>query len=361
MRVSGVVSVLVLGLALSAPAVGADVVRTVQAELSGADLAHFSIENLAGTMRVSAAPGDRVTVVATIHAESQALADAVVLARVGGAGGEQVLRVRYPYDKVSTFRYREPSESGDWNFGDWSSPSSYEYDGHHVRIGRGRGTRLYADLEVRVPQGPLNAGFRNVAGLLEANGLHGQLRFEVASADLRLERLDGQITLDGSSGDIRARDIRGTWKSDFSSGDCQIDGFEGDMLALRTSSGDVALRSVKARRAQFESTSGDVRLVDADLVELSAEATSGDVSFGGQGANLKDVRIRTSSGNVTLRLPDGAAFDVDADQSSGDMDVRFGDGSSVSRDDKVVGYRRGSGGAHIRVRTSSGDLTISPG
>ena len=76
---------------------------------------------------------------------------------------------------------------------------------------------------------------------------------------------------------------------------------------------------------------------------------------------MKDVRIRTSSGDVSLRLPAGASFDVDADQSSGDMDVQFADGSSVEHGDRIVGYRRGSGGAHIRVRTSSGDLTVSPG
>jgi hypothetical protein len=54
-------------------------------------------------------------------------------------------------------------------------------------------------------------------------------------------------------------------------------------------------------------------------------------------------------------------FDVDADQSSGDMNVRFSDGTEVSHRDRVVGYHHGSGGAHIRVHTSSGDLTLSPG
>ncbi|HWZ86545.1 MAG TPA: DUF4097 family beta strand repeat-containing protein [Thermoanaerobaculia bacterium] len=361
MRISASASVLALGLALSVPASAEDVVRTVQTELSGQDLSHFSVENLAGTMRISAVAGDRVTVVATVHAESQALADAVRLERAGASGGGQALRVRYPYDKVSTFRYRAPSESDDWGFGGWASSSTYDYDGHRVRIGQGHGTRLYADLEIHVPQARLNATFRNLAGLVEAEGLLGQLRFEVSSADLRLARLDGQITLGGSSGDIRARDIKGTWTSDFSSGDCQIDGFEGDAFSMHTTSGDAVLRSVKARRAEFQSTSGDVRLIDADLEELSADATSGDIAFEAEGARLKDVRIRTSSGNVSLRLPAGAAFTVDADQSSGDMDVRFSGGSSVEHGDKIVGYRHGSGGARIRVRTSSGDVTVSPG
>lgn len=361
MRVSAMASVAALGLALSVPVLGEDVVRTVQAELNGRDLERFSVENLAGTLRVSSGSGNTVTVVATVHAETQALADAFRLERVEASSGRAALRVRYPYDKVSSFRYREPSESGEWNIGDWGSSSTYDYDGRRVRVSRGHGTRLYADLEVRVPEGRLNAAFLNLVGLVDAEGLKGELRFEVSSADLRLSRLDGQLTIKGSSGDIRASDIKGSWKSDFSSGDCQLDGFDGDLLSFHTSSGDVVLRNVKARRAEFESTSGDVRLSDADLEELSADATSGDVAFVAAGTRLRDVRIRTSSGDVSLRLPSGAAFDVDADQSSGDMDVRFSDGSSVEHDDKIVGYRRGSGGAHIRVRTSSGDLTVSPG
>ncbi len=361
MRVTGFPVVLgfALGFAAASSAAGEEAVRTIQAELPAQDLARFSVENLVGTMRISAGTGSSVTVVATVHAESQDLADAVRLERSGGSGGV-ALRVRYPYDKVSTFRYREPGNGEDYGFGNWASSSTYHYDGHQVRVSPGRGTRLYADLEVHVPAGRLNAGFRNLSGLVDAEGLQGELRFSVSSADLRLRRLDGTISLEGSSGDIRARDIKGSWTSDFSSGDCEITGFEGDALSLHTTSGDLALRSVHARRAEFQTTSGDVRLSNADLEELSVDATSGDVAFESSGKRLRDVRIRTSSGDVALRLPADAAFDVDADQSSGDMEVDgFPDGTSVRHRDSIVGYRHGSGGAHIRVRTSSGDLTLS--
>ena len=360
--------VLAAGLGLCLAAVcsaksGAETIRVVKAELGSQDLSRFAVENLVGTMRVSVGTGSTVEVTATIYAESQDLADAVSLERVSADGGADTLRVRYPYAKVSTFRYREPSDQSEWNgipFGNFSG-SSYDYDGHRVHVNPGRGTRLHADLEVRVPSGRLRADFRNLVGLVKAEGLQGQIHFGVASADLRLERLDGDIALEGSSGDVRARDIKGTWKSDFSSGDTQMDGFDGDLLSFQTSSGDVVLRTVRARRAEFESSSGDVRLVDADLEEVSAEATSGDVAVESTGARLKDVRVRTSSGDVSLRLPAGAAFDVDADQSSGDMVVGFSDGTAVRRHDTLVGYRHGSGGAHIRVRTSSGDFSISPG
>jgi hypothetical protein len=361
MRLSRLPFLLALGLAVVASASGEDVVRTVRAELSGQDLSRFSVENLAGTMRISTGTGDSVTVVATVHAESEALADAVRIERVAGKGGAATLRVRYPYDRVPTFRYEEPGSNTDGFFLGFVSASSHDYDGHHVRVSPGHGKKLYADLEVRVPTGRLQAAFRQLVGLLDARGLNGELRFEVESADLRLSQLDGDITLEGSSGDTRARDIKGTWKSRFSSGDLALDGFAGDALSLTTTSGDFVVKHVQARRAQLQATSGDAHVVDADVEEFVAEATSGDVALESSGERLKDVQIRTSSGDVSLQLPAGAAFDLEANQSSGDMEVRFSDGSMVNHHGKAARYHRGSGGAHIRVRTSSGDLTVSPG
>lgn len=349
-----------LGL-VAAFAPGEETVRTVRAELSGQDLSSFAVENLVGTMRISAGTGDKVTVVATVYAESSALADAVRIERVTGEAGAATLRVRYPYNKISTFRYREPGNDTDGFFLGFVSSSTYDYDGRNVRVSPGHGTRLHADLEIQVPPGRLRGSFRNLVGLVEAEGIQGRLHFGVESADLHLRRLEGEISLEGSSGDTRARDIKGVWKSDFSSGDCVLDGFEGEALALNTSSGDLVLKHVRARKVAIETSSGDARLSDADIEQFTAEATSGDISLQSAGSRLQEVRITTSSGDVSLRLPVDAAFEADASQSSGDMTVRFSDGTDVRHRDTLVGYRHGKGGARIHVRTSSGDLSISPG
>ncbi len=364
MRLLRLLSVSAFGIALvAAPARGsaAESVRTLRAELSGTEAANFAVENLVGAMHVSVGTGNAVTVVATVYAESEALANAVRLDRVTEEAGATTLRVRYPYEKVSTFQYRDPGNDVDGFLLGFISASTYDYDGRTVRVAPGRGKHLHADLEVQVPAGRIQGRFRNLVGLIEASGIQGRLRFGVESADLRLRRLDGEIEVSGSSGDVRARDIKGSWKSDFSSGDCVIDGFDGSALNLKASSGDFVLKHVRAARVALEASSGDARLVDADLEEFSAEATSGDVSFDAIGSRLRDVRIKTSSGDVTLRLPADAAFDVDAHQSSGDMRVSFEDGAAVRRRDSMVGYRHGNGGAHIRVTTTSGDLVISPG
>ena len=338
---------------------GEIVVKTIRAELPSGGAARYSIENLLGTMRIHEGDVGTVTAVATVYAETQALADAVRLEPIS-AGDSVGLRVRYPYDQVETFRYREP---GNHDAGFWqgaSSSSTYHYDGRSVRVNRGRGTQLYADIEVQVPRGETHGRFVNLVGLVEAEGLRGRLGFEVASADLRLARLEGTLELEGSSGDIRARDLKGTWKSDFSSGDCKLDGFDGETLELHANSGDFSVRSVKARKVVTETNSGDARFLDADVEEFTAEATSGDIELADTGSRLKTVDVSTNSGDVTLRLPHDASFEATARQSSGDMRVGFSDGTSVQKDEEVVGYRRGGGGARIRVRTSSGDFSLAP-
>jgi hypothetical protein len=351
--------ILCLGLALASPA-GADVERALRAELSGADLADFAVENLAGRMRISAAPGDRVVVIARVVGETADLAEAVKLERVPGEGSRATLRVRYPYDKVRTFEYVDPDHDKSWFFEELGSSSGYDYDGRRVRVSAGRGTRLWADLDVQVPVGRRRAFFRNLVGRIDADGLEGALGFAVGSADLRLRRLDGEVSVEGDSGDLQASGIKGRFRWDSASGDCRMDDFEGSELRFHAASGDLVARGIRARRVETDTSSGDVRFSSADMEEFQAESASGDIAVDVDGTRLASFRVTTSSGDVSLGLPPNAAFEAQADQSSGDMRVDFAGGMAVHDDEALVAYRHGTGGARIRVTTSSGDFTISP-
>ena len=350
---------LLLGIGLARLGSAAEVQRVLRAELTGDDMARFEIENLAGEMRISSGAGDKVAVVATVHAEDASLADAVRLERVAGEGRTATLRVRYPYDRVSRFRYHEPGRDDGWSFLERHNWSSFDYDGHSVKVSPGGGTPLWTDLEIQVPAARVDAVFRNLVGRIVAKGVSGNLHFGVESADLRLERLDGEIDIEGSSGDITARDIRGTWTSEFASGDCHLNGFDGARLVFHTASGDLVARDVRADRLETETASGDVTIT-GDVEEFAADSASGDVALWSEGARLKAVEVSTSSGDVSLGLPPDASFDAEADQSSGDMIVGFADGTSTHHDDALVAYRHGNGGARIRVTTSSGDFSIRP-
>jgi len=346
-------------LTVAPPARAAEVTRSLKAELTGGDTAAFAVENLAGTMRIEPGPDGVVSVEATVHADGDELARGMRLERVAGES-TPTIRVRYP-EGITSIRYRPPHDGDDYAFSlGIFDGSRYDYDGRRYRVSSGHGKRLWADLVVRVPAHLTRARFRDLAGLVDAQGFEGDVGFEVGSADLTLRRLGGDLTLSGSSGDTRASDIRGRWKSDFSSGDCVLDGFDGDALAFETSSGDIRVHGAKAGRVTVETSSGDASFRSADVEDFQARSSSGDLLLEQTTLRLKNVRIHTSSGDVRLRLPREASFQAEADQSSGDMSVAFRDGNSARRHHKLIGFQRGDGGARIVVETSSGDLTIAP-
>lgn len=336
-----------------------EVTKTIHTELPEVTAGGFAVENLAGHMLVTAGSGPAIVVVVTIHAESRALADAMRVEKIV-SGDVTTLRVAYPPD-LRTIRYPEPSEENSWPANLlFTSGGAYSYGGRTVRVSTNRGPIVFADLEVRVPARGSRARFLNLVGKLDAEGIEGHLRFEVSSADLRLERVGGDVDLHGESGDLRASDISGRFASDSSSGDIRMDGFRGESLSLRTSSGDGELSGVAADRVRVHTSSGDFQFLDADIGELDAESSSGNIELDERGSRLKRVTVEASSGDVEVRLPRDAAFDAQAEQRSGDMEVGFSDGAARRRGDEIAGYRRGNGGATIRVRTTSGNLRIDP-
>src|SRR5947209_79950 len=121
-----VVPFLALALAAGASAARAETTRNIRVELSADALGHFAVENLAGTTRVAPA---------TIHAETDALADSVKFEQVAGRMGVPTLRVRYPLDEESSLRYPGRSrESGFLGSIFGGNSSNTEYDGHKVKI-----------------------------------------------------------------------------------------------------------------------------------------------------------------------------------------------------------------------------------
>ena len=350
-------------LTLSAPIARAEATRTLHARIAGAANREFAVENLLGSMRVTAGAGDEVVVTATVHAESDELASAVRLEEVRGEHGIPTIRVRYPATRRA-LRYDDPEDRHDhdhWpRFLSFGNFDGTRYDGRTYRVSTHHGELLYADVEVRVPPRLAAATFRELVGRLEADGLQGRLAFRVNSADIRITRLRGEIDLAGSSGDTRASDISGSWRSDFSSGDCEITGLQGASATFKTSSGDVRARSIAADRVSVDTSSGDYTFQDADFREVETDASSGDLVIESLGKRLERMRVESSSGDIRLTLPEDASFRAEADQSSGEMRVDFSDGERGYRREELVTYRRGTGGADIRASTSSGDFTIVP-
>ena len=83
--------------------------------------AAFAVENLAGRMTVVAGDGDAVVAVATVRAESEALASAMRFEQVRDKDGLPTLRVIYPLDRERRIRYPEAGDDG----------ADSDHRGHH--------------------------------------------------------------------------------------------------------------------------------------------------------------------------------------------------------------------------------------
>ena len=126
-----------------------------------------------------------------------------------------------------------------------------------------------------------------------------------------------------------------------------------------STSGDITIGEVRLTALRCESMSGDigVRLADADLPEIHLRSTSGDIdaSFRSGGSAGK-VNASTMSGDVRLS---GNCEQMNVSTVSGDAEIRGDLGSvalnTVSGDAEIM---LTGASAHVSMRTTSGDLRL---
>jgi len=333
----------VLGLA---PALRAEVTKT--ARLTHDATRPFAVENLAGTMKVMPGSGSTAEVVATLHAESQGLLDAMSFELTTDEKGRPSLRVRYP---ATERRFRYPQGN---------SNTETKYDGRRVKVTRDQGALAYADLEVHLPRDVAEAWLRNGVGALTASGVSGHLKLDTASGDITVSDVAGDVLADTGSGNVKATGARGRFRCDTGSGDCAVSGFRGEDLNLDTGSGNLDVSDVETRRLRADTGSGDVRVSRTLAEDVAADTGSGSLNMELTGASLSRVKADTGSGDVRLHLPRDASFEVRADMGSGDLESGFADAQAIVNGREVVGYKRGDGRIKIEVDTGSGDVVVGP-
>lgn len=360
---TALVAVIALALAAAPPATAAEVTRTLKADLATPASGTWFVENLAGTMKVVPGTGTGVAVVATIHAESDAIAALVSIEQVAGKTGPGLM-IKYPVDSHTIYRYPRDGEGGSsgWlsMFGG-SNQSNLKYDGVRVTVSGKDGVLLFVDVEVQVPARSGSGAFRNHVGNISGKGIEGGFAFESGSGDVGLDKVTGTIGVDTGSGDVEVQDGGGTLSIDTGSGDILVEGFSGELIDCDVGSGDVTLRTGVARRVTIDTGSGDIVAKAMDVEAFDTDTGSGDVLLESDGARLATIRSDAGSGDVTLRLGANASFVVNADQGSGDLVNGFSDAQAIVRGREVIGYKRGDARIRIDVTTGSGDVTVEPG
>jgi DUF4097 and DUF4098 domain-containing protein YvlB len=399
--VLSIVGVVALALAVStATATDSAATRTIRGDLTAGSGEKVGVENLAGSMRIVAGGGSRIEVVATVHAESDRLAGTLKLVEATGQHGERILRVEYPLDEITSYRYPGGGSSeGGWLglFGG-NSNTSTKYAGRSVRVSSSRGTELWADIEIRVPSGAIDAYFRNVVGDITASDIDGDFLFDSGSGNVGLDRIRGKIRADTGSGNIEARELSGSFSGDTGSGDITLTGFIGESISCDTGSGDVEIREAEAESISGDTGSGSIsikeikaetltadtgsggisvrggmlRYVNADtgsgsisiiadgIEKFRADTGSGDVTLETDGRALRSVDVDTGSGDAELRMGSGVTFHAMAEQGSGKIRNGYEDARAIIHDREVVGYRRGDEQVRITFETGSGSLILEP-
>jgi hypothetical protein len=361
---TAVFAIIALALAATPGAVAADVTRSLKADLATTGSAEWFVENLAGTMKVVPGSGSGVVVVATVHAESDKLAGLIALEQVVGVKGGTGLRVNYPLDDHTKYRYPRGSDGKTSSWLGWvngGSTTTLKYDGTKVTVSDKDGVLLYVDLEVQVPARAGPGKLQNHVGGITVKDVEGTLNFESGSGDIDLDKVAGTIGVATGSGDVEANDGTGSLSIDTGSGDITVEGFSGEMIDCDVGSGDVTLRAGTARKVSIDTGSGDVEAYAMDIEEFDTDTGSGDVLLEAGGARLARITSDAGSGDVVLRLGSNASFQVHADQGSGDLVSRFSDAQPIVKGREVVGYRRGDGRIQIDVSTGSGDVVVEPG
>lgn len=395
-------AVLAVAAAGASPA-AADVTRSIRGELDAAPGERLGVENLAGTMRILPGGGGRIEVSGTVHAEDGRLADSLQIVEARGQEGQRILRVEYPLDEHSHYKYPVKGNGdgdGGWFglFGGGNHNTSTKYAGRRVKVSSSRGVTLYADLEIRVPSGDYDIYFRNVVGNLSAADVEGTLHFDSGSGRITLESLRGRISADTGSGTIEAQDIDGRFSGDTGSGDILLTGFSGESVTCDTGSGDVEIRDADAETISGDTGSGAIVLTEIRATSLSADTGSGSISVKGgelrvvnadtgsgaitivadgverfladtgsgdvtldtDGMSLQSVEVDTGSGDAEIRMGGSVSFYAIADQGSGTIRNGFRDARAIVRDKEVIGYRRGDERVRISFETGSGTLILEP-
>ena len=161
---------------------------------------------------------------------------------------------------------------------------------------------------------------------------------------ISVRRVTGKLDLDTDDGSIRVEEVAGA-------------------LVARTGDGDVIVQKMDGQ-AEIHTGDGVVGL-DGVLTGLKVETRDGAVEVTARPGSRIDTEwdVTTGDGDVRIEVPEGFGAEVDA--RTGDGRVRVDtitdapQGKQDEREDRetVIG-RLGGGGKPLRIRTSSGSITV---
>lgn len=161
-----------------------------------------------------------------------------------------------------------------------------------------------------------------------------------------------------SSGDMDSNNI--TAKTAYissSEGNVKLNGFNTDTFNYKNRSGDLKGYNIQTKSTTIDSSEGTVSIIGFSG-DLQSSNRSGDTDVEYSKFN-NNVNITSSEGQIKLRLPGDSKFNIDADTNEGKIECGFPINVSEVKDEEKLNGKIGDSTNQIKLRNSSGDISIN--
>ncbi|MGB6449303.1 MAG: DUF4097 family beta strand repeat-containing protein [Steroidobacteraceae bacterium] len=281
--------------------------RVLQQQVNADPAGEVDVSNVAGSIEVSAWDRPEVAVQADIDTDWQHL-------EVSSERGFTSVRV--------TGRHTTSFWGGFWGGFRWTTGAA------RLQVWVPRASKL----DVSAVSAEVTS--RGMLGVQHLHSVSGDITADVTGADTEVKTVSGEIRLrsNGQPGSLELGTV---------SGDVQLVGAAGDLRAS-TVSGEVSAALSPAHNVRLRTSSGSLRLTGrfARDATLDGQTVSGDLTVQAAGDTGYAYEARTLSGSLE------DCFGRPAERVS-----EYGPG-------KILTGTVGAGGASLRFRTVSGDVSI---
>ena len=189
---------------------------------------------------------------------------------------------------------------------------------------------------------------------VDVSGIQGPLEVSAGSGHVTVRDVKDDVRVGAGSGTVDVEDAQGRVNAIVRSGGLHLAEIGGDVMG-EASSGDISVMRALGR-IEVHGGSGGVDVSDASQ-DLRATSSSGHVTISGTPAAGSYWEIRSSSGGVTLDVPQDPGYQLYAHTSSGRVHasapMTMEETSRRSLRGKV-----GGGAARVDVETRSGTIDV---
>lgn len=216
----------------------------------------------------------------------------------------------------------------------------------------------------------MNTDLATSGGSIQLNGLDGSLRFKTSGGSLSVENCKGNIDgatsggsiqLSGckavvdmatSGGSIKAENCSGSMDMATSGGSIELENLDGTVRAV-TSGGSINARNMKGTFTTATS-GGSIRLKEMRC-SLDGATSGGNITVD-MVEVTGSVKLRNSSGSISLTLPNNKGYTFDLRGQKVHIPLTNFNGETIS-DNHLKGSMNG-GGVLVEARASSGNISV---